>query len=412
MATHTGEPVKTEVEQDAKHGVKSIMGFFNKFNNDWVMNFSSALAFNLITAILPILIAILGVAGLIVGHLDPTAESQLIQHIQQIFPSSGNSSTSGGAFVQLALTQLNKSAGILVIIAVLLAIFGGSRLFISMEGYFDIIYHVRPRNVIKQNIMAIMMMIVFIVLTILMVFAASIPAAIQSIGHIIGLGPLVSNGFVNQLVSIIVSLFVAWILFEAIFIVVPNQHISFRNSWLGALVAAVLLDIYLQLFPLYVTHFLRNYTGQIGLAIVLLFFLYYFAVILLIGAEINAYYAEGIQSTPDNLAVIVHKYTSHLAPSKQAVQEQAPPSHKGAQPKDIVPKGTADQRQTQAGQSSDRALLEQTASIDHTRSVAHRAKESGPVDAASGTPKVLAIGEVIAGTALVFIIQFFQIRRK
>lgn len=412
MATTTEKPVKADVKQDARQGVKSLMGFFNKFNNDWVMNFASALAFNLITAILPILIAILGAVGLIFGHLDPTAESQLLGHLKQIFPSSG-------AFVTLALTQLNKSAGFLVIVAVLLAIFGGSRLFISMEGYFDIIYHVRPRGVIKQNIMAISMMLVFIVLTFLMVIAAAIPAAIQSIGGILGLGALVSNGFVNWLVPIVVSLLVAWALFEAIFIVVPNQHISFRNSWIGALVAAVLLQVYLQLFPLYVTHFLGNYNtaGNIGLAIVLLFFLYYFAVILLIGAEINAYYAEGIQSTPDNLAVMVHKMTSHMAPTKQAVQQQAPPSHKGEEPKDVVPKGaTTGQSQAQTAQSgatsSNHDGHEQATSLNHTHTVTYRAKKRKPVVADSDTPKALAFVEVAAGTALAFFIQLFQIRRK
>ena len=346
MATRTGQ-LKTDVGQGAKQGAKSLMGFFNKFNNDWVMNFASALAFNLITAILPILIAILGVAGLIIGHLAPSVESQLISQLKIIFPASGD-------FVTLAFTQLNKSGGILVIIAVLLAIFGGSRLFISMEGYFDIIYHVRPRGVIKQNIMAILMMVVFIVLTFLMVLIASLPAAIVSIGSSIGLGSLVSNHFVNWLVSIVVSLLITWILFEAILVVVPNQHISFRNSWVGALVAAVLMEIYLQLFPLYVTHFLGSYTGNVGLVIILLFFLYYFAVILLIGAEINAYYREGIQATPDNLAAMVHKLTSHLATSEKAVQEQAASSHKGEPPVDIVPQGatSTDQQQwTQPAQT-------------------------------------------------------------
>ena len=408
MATTTKDHVESDVKQDAKQGVKSLMGFFNKFNNDWVMNFASALAFNLITAILPILIAILGVVGLIFGHLDPTAESQLLDHLKKIFPSSG-------AFVTLALTQLNHYAGFLVIVAVLLAIFGGSRLFISMEGYFDIIYHVRPRGFIKQNVMAIIMMLVFIVLTFLMVLAAAIPAAIQSIGSILGLGSLVSNGFVNWLVSIVVSLLITWALFEAIFIVVPNQHISFRNSWPGALVSSVLLQIYLQLFPLYVTHFLGNYNtaGNIGLAIVLLFFLYYFAVILLIGAEINAYYAEGIQSTPDNLAVMVHKLTGHMAPTKQAVQEQAPPSHKGEEPKDVVPKGTAtgQQQSGQTNSTNNQVHLEQTDSIDHTHTV-YRAKKRRPVVADSDTPKTLAIAEVALGTALAFFIQLFQIRRK
>ncbi len=85
-------------------------------------------------------------------------------------------------------------------------------------------------------------------------------------------------------------------MFEAIYIVVPNQHISFRNSWLGAVVAAVLLQVYLSFFfPFYATHFLGNYTGNIALAVVLLFFFYYFAVILLLGAEINAFFAEDIR---------------------------------------------------------------------------------------------------------------------
>src|ERR1700686_3866048 len=162
MATSTEQHVKTEVEQDAKKGAKSLKGFFNKFNNDWVMNFASALAFNLITAILPILIAIVAIVGLTFGRLDPTAESQLIDQLKHIFPASGD-------FLTLALASLKKSAGILSIIAILLALFGGSRLSISMEGYFDIIYHVRPRDVIKQNIMAIVMLLIFIVLTIPMV---------------------------------------------------------------------------------------------------------------------------------------------------------------------------------------------------------------------------------------------------
>lgn len=411
MATDTEHHLKTDVEHDAKKGAKSLKGFFDKFNNDWVMNFASALAFNLITAILPILIAIVAIVGLTYGQLDPTAESQLIDHLKHIFPSSGD-------FLILALASLNKNAGILSIIAILLALFGGSRLFISMEGYFDIIYHVRPRGVIKQNIMAIIMLLIFIVLTVPMVLAAAIPTFIITVLKDLSLNQLVGNGvfnFVVWVIGILFSLFITWVLFEAIYIVVPNQHISFRNSWQGAVVTAVLLQIYLQFFPFYTAHFLGSYTGNIALAIVLLFFFYYFAVILLIGAEINAYFAEGIQVTPDNLAVMIHKYTSHLATSKKGILEQAPPTHRGEKPKDIVPQDAAGQQPTQesqAEQTSDHVRLERTAFVDHTRSIAHRAKKRSPAVADSGIPKALAIGEVVAGTALAFIIQFFQIRRK
>ncbi|MGH2493095.1 MAG: YihY/virulence factor BrkB family protein [Ktedonobacteraceae bacterium] len=348
MATSTGQQLRADVKQGAKKGAKSLKGFFTKFSNDWVMNFASALAFNLITAILPILIAIVAIVGYTYGQLDPTAESQLIGHLQQIFPSSGE-------FLKLAFASLNKSSGVLGIIAILLAIFGGSRLFISMEGYFDIIYHVRPRGVIKQNIMAIVMLLIFIVLTVPMVLAATIPTFIITVLKDLSLNQFVGNGifnFVVWVIGVLFSLFITWVLFEAMYIVVPNQHISFRNSRLGAVVAAILLQIYLQFFPYYTSHFLGNYTGNIGLVIVLLFFFYYFAVILLIGAEINAYYAEGIQVTPDNLAVMVHKYTSHLATSEKAVREQAASSHKGEEPVEIVPANAADQPQSQEQQTN------------------------------------------------------------
>ena len=47
------------------------------------------------------------------------------------------------------------------------------------------------------------------------------------------------SGLLFTLLGIGFDLLFAWIFFEAIYIVVPNQHISFRNSWMGAVVAAV-----------------------------------------------------------------------------------------------------------------------------------------------------------------------------
>lgn len=331
MANSTEQHRKKVVAQDATKSDNSLQNFWTKLNNDWVLNFASGLAFNLITAILPILIALIAIVGFTYGRLDPTAESQLIDHLKQIFPLSGD-------FLSLAFVSLNKNAGILSIIAVLLAVFGGSRLFINIEGYFSIIYHTRSRGFIQQNIMAIAMLLVFIVLTVPMAFASSIPALIQATLSDLSLSQLAGNGFLFGLIGILVSLFISWALFETIYIFVPNQRIMFRNSWPGAVVAAVMLQIYLSLFPLYVTHFLGSYTGNTGFVIILLFFFYYFAVILLVGAEINAFFVENIPATPDSLLVMVHKFTSHLATSQKDIPEQASLSHKEAQPEDSVPK--------------------------------------------------------------------------
>ncbi len=88
MVTQTKEaPTGSEqkktsgVLQTIEKDVKPLQTFWTKFNNDWMMNFSAGLAFNLITAIVPIIIAIISIVGFIFGWLNPTVKVDLINHI-------------------------------------------------------------------------------------------------------------------------------------------------------------------------------------------------------------------------------------------------------------------------------------------------------------------------------------------
>lgn len=404
-----------EIVQKAEKEIKPIKAFITKCNNDWVMNFAAGLAFNILTAIVPIVIAIVSIAGLVVGFLDPAARTKLLASISSIFPST--LSSNGQNILAPVLVSLSKQAGFLGIIAILLAIFGGSRLFVTMGGYFDIIYHTRPRNVIKQNIMALIMMLVFIVLVPVMVFAGSGPALVFSLIRATPLGKVPGIDLLFGLGGLLAGVISAWVFFVVIYIVVPNQHISFRNSWLGALVAAILVQIYLTLFPFYVTHFLNNYTGSAGaagFAIILLFFFYYFSVILLLGAEINAFFAEKIRATPESIPAMIHRLTSHLPTSEAGVKEQAAASHKGEEPKEILPQNKAQQLETQAkgetapngkGQDEDTRPTRPAHSNHHHKG--HKKKSSAPKSSLR-----LTLVELVAGTALAFLLELFRLRRK
>ena len=414
MATQIKEP-QTQNEQqrtsEAKKAIKknaqSLQAFWTKFNNDWVMNFASGLAFNLITAIFPIAIALIAIVGIIFGRYDPSIKHNLIIQIEQFFAQQ----TSSSNILEPALNTLSKNAGFLLFIAVLLAIFGGSRLFISLENYFDIIYHTRPRDIIRQNIMALAMLFLFVLLIPLMVFASSIPAIVQSVLQATPVNQIPGNGLIFTAIGILIGLLFAWILFEAIYIVVPNQHIKIRNSWRGAVVAAVALIIYLIVFPFYVTHFLSNNTGQVGFVVIFLFFFYYFAVILLLGAEINAFFDENIHATPDNLASMVHQLTSHLPTSKKDMQEQATPSHKNAEPKDIRSESEAKNLETGAAQSLHEQEHNQPSPSNQTNHAPHRDQRKRK-SSAQGTSNVLILAEALVGTAIAFVVQYFNLKRK
>ncbi len=46
------------------------------------------------------------------------------------------------------MQPLNEDVGLLDIIAIVVAVVGGSGLFVTMEGYFDLIYHIYTRVLI------------------------------------------------------------------------------------------------------------------------------------------------------------------------------------------------------------------------------------------------------------------------
>src|SRR6266480_692090 len=334
MATETARQPGSQKHQRISRILKTLdkktkpfQEFWTKFNNDWSWNNAAGLAYNLILSIFPLVIALLALIGLFLGRLDSAAQDLTIKQLSHLFPEI----TSSQKIIQPALTQLKKDSGILGIFAIVVSIFNGSRLFLFLQGCFDLIYHVRPRNVIVQNALSVVMVLLFVILVPIMVLASSLPAIVYSLLQKTPEGLLLSvSGIVSGLIG-------AYVLFQVIYMVVPNQNISFRKSWSGAVVAAFLLELYLVLFPLYVTTFLGSFASAVGVLILLIFF-YYFAIILFLGAEVNAFFAEGVRSTPYDVPTMIHLLSSHLPTSEQDVKEQAAADHKDEVPKEIRPK--------------------------------------------------------------------------
>jgi YihY family inner membrane protein len=399
------------VQQD----VKPLQAFLKKFSNDWSMTFASTLAYSLLTAMLPIAVALFGILGLILGSNN--ALTQDIAHqLAQIVPTQnpGGASATQQA-IDLALRQLNKNAGFLVIIAILLAIFGGSRLFVSVEGCLDIVYRVRPRPMLRQNLMAFGMLLLFIALVPIMVFVSATPTVIlgflssyPALKSIPFFYAVASSPVVTYLAAIVASVIVGFILFEAIYFVVPNQRISWRNSWPGAVVAAIALELFLILFPLYMRYSLGNYTGQVGFAVILLLFFYYFAVILILGAEVNAFFREGVHPLPNDLATFVSTMGGKL---NRDIPETEATEHVETRPTDLADKAHVAEARQQEEQISHKNLTkQQQIAAQH---VAKNASEESKTrkNKKVRPSKLWTTIEVITGSLLAFLIEWLRLRR-
>lgn len=291
---------KTIIRAWRERWAKTLRGLWTKVNEDWVFNFSAMLAYSYLTALAPIVLALVAIGSLALSLLAPIAYNAFVQSLAANFPAG-----LGEPLVNAAIAALRREAGLLLSIAIVAAIYGGSRLFVALDDVFAIIYRTVGRTFLRQNSMAILMLLLFLVMAPPLFIAASLPS--QLLGGALPAGAL-SSAVALNIAGVVAGVVLAFVIFAAIFLVVPNRAVAWRAVWPGALVAAALLNLFEALFPLYRAIFLRNpgYGSAIGLAIVVLVFLYYVGLITLLGAEVNSW-ALGLRPRGANLPQIARR---------------------------------------------------------------------------------------------------------
>jgi membrane protein len=287
---------------------ETLVGFWTKINNDWIFNLAGLLAYNFLMALFPLLLILLAACGVLLQIISPTAEQQLQQTVAEALPGS-----IGAILVEGVSTHLKRSVGLLLALGLVLAVIAGSRLFVTLEGCFGIIFRLRGRDPLRQNRMAFGMLAFFLVVVSVVILISILPAGLvalfdprnQSL-----LGPMLSGGG-----RLLIWFAAALLGVGATYAFVPNRGRhwrTWRQNWRGIVVAVVLLMLYEGVFRLYQHYLLRadNYGTIAGFAFVILLFLYYLAFIMLLGAEINSW-AAGQRATAADLPGVLHAVQAH-----------------------------------------------------------------------------------------------------
>jgi membrane protein len=296
-------------------GIMRQLGrFWIKINRDWMFNLAGMLSYNLLLAVLPLLVLSISLLGVIFQHSASACsanqiEGQLISNLASFLPgqiTGARPRFSGATSLTILCSKLSHESLTLAVFGVITGLWFGSRLFVKLENCLGIIFRLRSRSFLHQNGIALGMTVLFAVLGPLSVLITIAPGRLLAP---IGVHRTASSP-VSSLIGWIGGAIVAFLLIELIYIVVPNQHMRPGEVWRGALVAALLLSIYELIFPLYTHLFFgsNSYGAVAGLLVILLLFFYYFAVILLLGAEINSWH-HGQSEPSGDIATVLAQAT-------------------------------------------------------------------------------------------------------
>src|SRR5919206_2261837 len=298
----------------------TLKTFAQKFSKDWSMNMVSLLTYNLLTTIFPILLAILTAALYVLSSLSPQAFQQVVAQISGALPSG----MTGAINLNALKTNLVHITGPLALISLAGMLWGGANLFSSMDNVFSIFFRTKARSFLRQKLMAIGMVVILAILLPLSLAASS---AVTADSFAFGSLLPPSLTIVLSIVGPLTSLFVLWVLFLLIYMVVPNPKVPFRIAWRGAAAAALLFALFDLLFPLYFKLFLHGnskYGAVAASLLVLVAWLWFFALITVIGAQINAV-AMGIKPTRYDLPrTLVQEYEQEIAPPHEEAPTRTP----------------------------------------------------------------------------------------
>lgn len=240
---------------------------------------SVLIAWNALTAIFPIALVLVAIGGLILGVAGISSD-KISSMVANLFPPDQQ---------QTALNAINgvkRRTGLIGLVAIVGFLWSASGLFGAMEEAFGAVYRTEGRPFVRQKLMALAMMGLFTVLAIVAVASSTVQSLLDRIP---GLPGQVGIG-----AETVVGILSGCLLFLVLYFVVPNRRQHLRTVWPGALFAGLAFKAVTLLFPLYIklNQGINQYGSTFAFLFILLAFFYFFGLITMLGAEINAVLEE------------------------------------------------------------------------------------------------------------------------
>jgi membrane protein len=259
----------------------------NKFYADRGTHLAAMIAYFALLSFVPLLflaLSLIGLAG------EPSESSYLIEQLRRAFPA-----TSIDRLLDVVRSVQDRAVelGVVGILGLLWATLG---FFSVLESAFNIVYGLPNRPFVRQKLLVLAL----VVTSLTTLFVALV---IGSVGAGLAEDAGVVSGVVSYVYAVLISTALMLGFVWTTYYILTNTRLTWRETFPGALFAALFLQASFQVLPIFLraAHELVVLQAFGGL-VLLLFWLYVMANILVLGAEVNWWLARGRRAPADEEA--------------------------------------------------------------------------------------------------------------
>jgi membrane protein len=257
------------------------------FIADDALSRGASIFFYTITSIGPVLFIVVAIAGIAFG--EDAARGAIAVQLRDLM---GRESAD---LVQTAVESAGKSSGIFASVVGAITLFiTASGVFGEMQSALNMIWKAQPKGTTISRLVRARAASLGLVaaLGFLLLVSLVISALLSGLGtHIDAVLPF--GALILHILNFIISLTLISVLFGAIYKVLPDAELTWRDVLVGAVVTALLFNLGKFLIGLYLAHSaMASSYGAAGALIIVLLWIYYSAQIFLLGAEFTKVYAS------------------------------------------------------------------------------------------------------------------------
>ncbi len=290
----------------------SMFGLLRETFADWredkASRLAAAMSYYMAFSLAPLLVVVIALIGLVYGR--EAAQGQIIEQVGNLVGKDGADQVQS-----MILGASKEKTGVLAAaLGIVTLVFGASGVFGQLQDALNTIWEVRPKpgqglwGTIKKRFLSFTMVLGtgFLLLVSLVISALLAGLSDRFLGQSEAVQPAL------QAINVVVAWAVSAVLFAMIFKVVPDADIHWHDVWIGAAFTSLLFSIGRFALGFYLgTGSISSSYGAAGSLVIIMFWIYYSAQILFLGAEFTQVYAT--------------RYGSRIVPSADAelVTEQA-----------------------------------------------------------------------------------------
>ncbi|SFH12240.1 YihY/virulence factor BrkB family protein [Pontibacter chinhatensis] len=263
---------------------------FKEFADDRPLDWAAIIGFYTIFSLPAVLIITLRIAGIVFG--DEAVQGELAKQIGGIV---GRSSAQQ---IQNIIENADRSASTTIgtVVGVATMVFSATTVFVSLQDSLNAMWEVKAKaelGWLKLVVDRVLSLALVVSLGFLLLVSLSVDIVMGLVSDFLRQEMSGVAVYLITVGNVLISVLISTVIFAAIFKVLPDAKIRWPNVWVGAPVTAILfvlgkyiLNIYFQHDPLADTY------GAAGSLVLILVWVYYAAVIFLLGAEFTQVYSR------------------------------------------------------------------------------------------------------------------------